>query len=535
MSAQSIEQPYPIFTDADGDPLENGYIWIGVENLYPITNPVAVYWDAALTQPAVQPIRTQGGYPVNAGTPARLYTASSYSILVQHRSGIAVYSAQSETALIGSDSVTFLQAGSGAVTRTAQSKMRESVSVKDFGAVGDGVTDDTVAIQAAMNVGAREIRFPAGTYKITAKITWTGARDLVGDGPKSTELLCQVDDWTFDNPLTSGRSISVRGLKLTGDQTKASNAGIRVFDNGDRPFRDLEINGFSRAGLRVVQSVNPVLENIRAYNCATSAGQGAIEIDPGVTATVSPQLSSVYISNATNGLLLIGTTRNLVAVGLIIETCTTAIRATNADGVLIGGWLEANTTDFNGTDATLTRVSTLSTVALPVWSTAWSGTPTPYRMLQVMRPGFGGVYNSDDRVAGATATWTDVLFASSFDSFAVSQIPFAELRVLEKGLYRLRYSLTFRDGSGTAVVGNARLTKEGVEIPGSYVSVTVPANAVVCVTQECIVDCADDDDIKVQFSVSSLDLVIGKATAGVAAPTHATNATLTAQFLMAEK
>ena len=95
MSAQSIEQPFPIFTDADGAPLEAGYIWVGVENLNAITDPVAVYWDAALTQPAVQPIRTAGGYPVNAGTPARLYTEAAYSILVQDRNGITVYSSAS--------------------------------------------------------------------------------------------------------------------------------------------------------------------------------------------------------------------------------------------------------------------------------------------------------------------------------------------------------------------------------------------------------------------------------------------------------
>ena len=62
----------------------------------------------------------------------------------------------------------FLQAGTGAVTRTAQAKMRDVVSVKDFGAVGDGVTNDTTAIQAAATAltQGQILYFPAGQYVI---------------------------------------------------------------------------------------------------------------------------------------------------------------------------------------------------------------------------------------------------------------------------------------------------------------------------------------------------------------------------------
>jgi hypothetical protein len=67
--------------------------------------------------------------------------------------------------------VRFRQAGTGSVDRTAEAKMRETVSVKDFGAVGDGVTDDTAAIQAAINYASNNrfptVYAPAGKYKIS--------------------------------------------------------------------------------------------------------------------------------------------------------------------------------------------------------------------------------------------------------------------------------------------------------------------------------------------------------------------------------
>ena len=91
MSTIQVQPPYPAFAGADGQPLENGYIWIGTANLSPQTNPISVYWDDAKTIAAAQPIRTLNGYPVRNGTPTRFYVASDYSIQVLDSKGSVVY------------------------------------------------------------------------------------------------------------------------------------------------------------------------------------------------------------------------------------------------------------------------------------------------------------------------------------------------------------------------------------------------------------------------------------------------------------
>lgn len=126
MSALSVEVPFPVFYDRSGEPLENGYVWIGQANLNPQTNPIQVYFDRNLTQPAAQPLRTLAGYIANAGTPAQIYVdAENYSILVQDKNGTMVYN---------------FPDGTGA------SQEQEVIYPSDFGAIGNGLVDDTLAL-----------------------------------------------------------------------------------------------------------------------------------------------------------------------------------------------------------------------------------------------------------------------------------------------------------------------------------------------------------------------------------------------------
>lgn len=62
--------------------------------------------------------------------------------------------------------VSYLPPFTGSVVTNVGDKLAEIVSVTDFGATGDGTTDDTAAIQAALNTTATGIYFPEGTYRI---------------------------------------------------------------------------------------------------------------------------------------------------------------------------------------------------------------------------------------------------------------------------------------------------------------------------------------------------------------------------------
>lgn len=87
----ATESPFPQYFDLDGTPLNNGSLYFGVANQNPETNPITVYWDAAGTQPAAQPIQTINGYAVRSGAPASIFVNGDYSLNVRNGRGNLVF------------------------------------------------------------------------------------------------------------------------------------------------------------------------------------------------------------------------------------------------------------------------------------------------------------------------------------------------------------------------------------------------------------------------------------------------------------
>lgn len=155
---------------------------------------------------------------------------------------------------------TYQAPNTGSVARTVQGKLNDYINVKDFGAVGDGVTDDTVALQAAITAGNSAggfkpaVYLPAGRYKISSPIHIAlQYLKITGDGPWNSQIVydgvtggCLVgtntsgySQWHFSDFGITGNSSS--GIAI--DVTKSSS----LWTLFNTEFRNLYINAGAQA------------------------------------------------------------------------------------------------------------------------------------------------------------------------------------------------------------------------------------------------------------------------------------------------
>lgn len=165
--------------------------------------------------------------------------------------------------------LSFTQAGTGAVARTVDSRLKDVVSVKDFGAVGDNTTNDTAAIQAAFNSGTSEIVYPAGTYLQDTITVPATVKKISGIG-----LIKQrVGDTKFF-VVTSSTGLTIDGLKLLGaysaGQTVSTsdNTAILVQSSTGVNILNCNINNIKAIAIHLQNTTNSTVQKNTINLCA---------------------------------------------------------------------------------------------------------------------------------------------------------------------------------------------------------------------------------------------------------------------------
>jgi hypothetical protein len=172
-------------TDSDNNPLSGAKLFFYATGG---TTPADVYTTSALNVAHSNPVEadSSGLFPAIYLDPEVTYRA----VCKNSTEATTIYDTDPIGGLggaTGAASVGFIQAGTGAVARTVQAKLREVVDAADFGVTADGTTDDLANLQKALDylggIGGGELRLPKGTIVISqAALVWSNTK-IVGKGP----------------------------------------------------------------------------------------------------------------------------------------------------------------------------------------------------------------------------------------------------------------------------------------------------------------------------------------------------------------
>ena len=365
--------PKQQFLSALGTPLVGGKVYTYAAGT---SNPKATYTDPAGTTNQPNPI------PLNVrGEPASpIYWSGNYRVEVHDLLDNLVYTVDNFNTdpaglwnlvkSYGSSLIGFIQAGVGAITRTIQDKLRETISVKDFGAKGDGATDDSAAIQLAANAlsDGQALYFPAGVYLVdTACVTFRGKNNICVYGagkstivrPSGQGVAPLKQDYHSTLLFDACSGLTVRNMVVESKGESYGNIDAYGSVVVGQPRADA-IAQYGGSALVVSRSNNVTLERIDARRCgscgvvylsscqdvtvidcfanARSLGYAGVAIDNWVDSLSQPQRTyriiglrvakedadySAKAGIAAEGDQTTGRLINLEVVGGVIEDCAT--------------------------------------------------------------------------------------------------------------------------------------------------------------------------------------------------------------------
>jgi len=323
------------FFTANGEPLVGGKLYSYAAGT---TTPLVTYTDQAGTSANTNPVilDSRGEASVWLGTgPYKLRLTSATDVDIWTVDDIYSEGAQSMQELLsasGSSLVGFIADGTGAAYRTVQAKLRDTVSVKDFGAKGDGITDDTAAINAAVtyanSLGGGTVTFPAGTYMVNASGNLTGIQmksgvylDLTGaklkaKGVNSADYRLVYFTAVSDCGVIGGEIEGDRATNsATGEQghcvyviancSRILISGVTIYDafgdgiylgntSSDIKVTNCTVTNNRRNNISIVSASNVFIEGCNVSNANGVSPQTGIDIEPNVADAAS---NNVVISN----------------------------------------------------------------------------------------------------------------------------------------------------------------------------------------------------------------------------------------------
>lgn len=386
----ATNSPFRQYFDLDGSPLTGGSLYFGAANQNPETSPVTVYWDAAGTQPASQPIPTLNGYPVRSSNPANVYVSADYSITARNSRGQLVFHAansadfdvmSSASSLVSAlttrlSNTTPATDGGGMVGHSASQSYGTATSGKAINARGISITDhpynaDPTGVASAVSAITAAIAaltdggelIAIGEFLLDSTVTIDKPITLRGSGTSNLNNVASGTVFKKAAAMTTEAFlVTANGAKLSNFivQGIAGNTGNGVNVQANRvTLEDLCTYGCGGDGVRIGTDagVNANLWNIRNLRSKSNTGHGlhiSDKVSPtGADANGGTLVHADLQSNGDAGCRL-GNAQLNTFVGLVCQSNTgrgLSLGAGADHNTFVGGDFESNTADEIGIEA----------------------------------------------------------------------------------------------------------------------------------------------------------------------------------------
>lgn len=288
------------YLDQNGKPYAFGKIFTYAAGT---STPLATYTDSTLSVANTNPVILDA-----AGRADIWIGTAAYKFVLQDTFNDIIWTEDNLNANgpTNASLITYNEGSVGAVNQTIQGKLQQYVSVKDSGAKGDGVTDDTVAIQTCINSHAfpntnTVIYFPAGTYLISSALVISqGSVTLTSFGAQTAFI--KTNNLTDDIirialGVANMSGVLIDNLAFDATSAKTAGFGINVSATGagslfNSKFTRLFMTANMYSGVNVTAAQFLTLDDITVFG----VGSNGIGFRFGGFSATN-QVNNVYMSN----------------------------------------------------------------------------------------------------------------------------------------------------------------------------------------------------------------------------------------------